>query len=456
MTLYPAIPFADGDDLTAEIVTLAFNQVFDDQPQYLGHRARLLDSELSNTPGQIKDRLKIVTDSLKITAVSGLTVSYGSGIVKLSSGLIQPITGNLLVVADNAVSYVWVSIAGTVETGLTAPVIRALLARVTAVSGTVTLVEDLRNGAGMPVIAPQGSSIKSFGGTSTTDYVATTGDILNQGEYYYRNFSVPSGVTITVDKLARIYCSGTVNIAGTVNVTQCATGGNALALYLPVNAIGGGTAGSGLGGGAGELPAEVYNHLASPIGSGGGGSYCQNLNAAPLSVTTYLGGRGGGCFWIEAAGAITVTGTINAVGEVGTNGIVHSVVGAHGGCGGGSGGLILLKSLISVVLTGTSTLSVKGGNGGNNGQGILNSITYATEPGSGGGGGRVVLMAPAINTTGATVVLSGGTVGSITGTPNSGGYGGTGGSFGGVGGHQQPYASGNIGVLITRLFAPVG
>lgn len=97
MALTPNVPFAEGDAWTPELAYDAFNSpVFDDQPQYLGHRNRIQDSELSNAAGQIKQRVGSIESGLRVSQVTGLTVRFESGTLVLPSGQILTVASGQL------------------------------------------------------------------------------------------------------------------------------------------------------------------------------------------------------------------------------------------------------------------------------------------------------------------------------------------------------------------------
>lgn len=449
MALIPKVPFTDGTVYTAEIAYLSFNQVFDDQTSYLGHQARLADDQLSNTPGQLKGRLAAIESPFLVSVSSGLTVAYNSGLARLSGGSLTTIASGLIVVANNATSYIWVSNSGVVVTGVTPPVLRLLLAKVTTVSGVVTALEDQR-AISTRHISPVASSIKVFGGGSTTDIICTAGQVLSDGYYYFRDFTVPSGVSISVDKFAKIYCSGNVNIAGTILVTPITSGG--AGLISTAGAINlGGYSGSGAGASSGSAGGGLsYSYAAQPYGSGGG-SGVLNTNAGGVGSIA-PGGMGGGGVWIESSGSISVTGNIlTKGGDGGTGVIISGGVTASGG-GGGSGGLIYLASLTSVVCANTALLDARGGSGGNaiNNMGILKA-----EGGGGGAGGWVVLASPANNTTGSSIVYTGGAGGLPSGGSATSLGAGAGAGYGGVGGANTS-SPGSSGKFLSLSFIPLG
>ena len=347
---------------------------------------------------------------------------------------------------DNTTSFVYINQTGSVICDTNPPAIRVLLAKVVTASGAVSTIEDLRHPA-LRIVQPIVSSIKVFGGSNTTDKTCTANEVFDQGFYYFRNFTVPAGITITIDKWARFYCSGKVDINGTINVTTIASGATAYATPLSTTNVGGLT-GSGIGAGSGSSAGggSAYPYGAQSHGSGGGQGFAAGNGAA---VLLGAGGKGGGGLWVEASGVITVTGSISAIGEPGVAGQIYSGNARISGSGGGSGGLVLLSSLKSTAVTATATIDVRGGAGAN---AVSNATGNGAVGGSGGGGGQVVLISPINNTTGSTILLSGGSQGASAGiTPDLGGGGG--GGFGGQGGQQT---SGSVGKLIVRPFAPIG
>lgn len=458
MALIPNTPFTEGQVWTPELAYESFQApYFDDQTQYLGHRQRILDSELSNTAGQLKQRFNTIEQALLVSVQSGLTLKYLSGSTILPSGTLTTIASGLVLAPDNTTSYVFVDELGVVKCSSNPPVLNLLLAKVVTVGGAVSDLQDWRN-LSVRRIQPKADAVKVFGGSNTTDLVATQGQLFTDGAYYYRNFTVPAGVTITIQQFAKFYCSGRVVIDGTVNITTLASGATGYGTRVygyqgNVGGLSGGGAGAGSGGAGGILfgsSGSPYSYVAQPYGSGGGLGFAFVTGAATNWMDVGFGsaGSGGGGMLIEAYRDILVTGTIIAKGG---DAKVHQIgadsfnAGNISGSGGGSGGLILLSSLVSVTATPTATLNVNGGRGGDGyrqgGHGL------------GGGGGQIVLMSPSNNTTGAALLFSGGGGGLPgTTTPNLV-VGGTGGGFGGQGGTSD---SGEPGKLILRNFVPIG
>lgn len=460
MALILKVPFVSGSVYTPEIATEMSGVTFDDLPQYYGHYSKVADTDLSDAPGSIKTRVAVNETNLKVTAGAGLNANYAAGRALYGTTVLDFTASSIALVAS-ATNYIHVNTNGViVNTTSLPPILRALLATVTTNTTGIVTVVDNREGYKVEVIKPLATTVKNFGGRGDSGaFIAAGGETLSDGEYYFTDFTVGAGRTITVDKLARIYCTGAMTISGTVNVTAATAGGAALAgAYFgstTTPCIYAGGAGAGVGGGNGETPAPPYNHLISPVGSGGGSGYTSKDSFGQLG--TRVGGKGGGCFWAEVAGNISISGLILALGTDGEAGF-HTDPGpggraATGGGGGGSGGLILLKALGSIVVSGI--LDVTGGFGG---AGVLGNSNCSAECGSGGGGGRIVIFSTNINTTGSLLKVPGGGTGAF-GTVGSTvcGYGGVGGSYGGSGGTQLGNgASGTTGVLITRAFTPIG
>jgi hypothetical protein len=290
-----------------------------------------------------------------------------------------------------------------------------------------------------------------FGGNgrgTNTDFSTTGNTTLAEGLYYFRNFTVNTGHTVTINGFARIYCSGTFTVQSGATITV------GIATRNTSSAPGYSGADLRYFGGEGTWgPSFAYSPHLFPAGGAGGSGFSRVVNGTINNIA--LGGNGGGSIWIEANDAISVNGTITAIGGNGT--AISSGSGGYlsGGGGGGSGGAIMLTSLASITIASAATLSVRGGDGGNGVLNIGNSRGYG---GSGGGGGWVWLTAPTVTTTGSTITLSGGSAGvtasnGTVGATEGSGYGG---SFGGLGGYTaSDGASGQSGILVTRTYKAV-
>lgn len=454
MTLYPALPFSDGSDWTADLATLAFNQVFDDQTQYLGHRPKISDASLSDASGALKQRYAVATSSFQVTGVAGLQVSYKGGYLRKLDGSTLTINDGLLTLPDNTAGFIYISNAGTVTSVATTgnvPAHRRLMAYFTTASGALTYLFDMRD-VGTREIHPRMDAVRIVGGVNTTNKVCTNGEVLDDGLYSFQNFTVPSGVTVTVTGFAQIYASGNVNIAGTINVTPIVSGAAPFLVAVPFNGgVVGGLSGQGIGGGSGSsVGGKAYGFGVNNVGSGGGLGYAICTSGTSAGIAFGTGGLGGGGLKIEASGTVTITGSIIADGGVGGSGSILSGFGAVSGSGGGSGGLVFLSSLYEILATNTATIQARGGGGGNAVR-VLASGDQGSQGGSGGGGGHIVFVAPNINTTGAVLQVNGGLQGSNLGAVPANLGGGGGGGYGGAGGNQF---SGSVGKITYRNFIP--
>lgn len=491
MTLYPNVPFTDGTIWSPELAYLAFNPVFDDDTQYLGHLPRLGDNSLSNAPNQLKSRFARIENGLAVRHVNGLTVSIDAGVFENLSGVVVSVPGQQVVVPNNATSYVLINTSGQVVVQTRPDALRLMLAEVVTSGGTVTTISDLRDIA-IRSLKPSTRAIKTFGGNNASDKTCTQGEVFDQGIYYFKSFTVPAGITINIRRMARILVAGDVIVNGTINVEAFTEGGRAIAVTVVQGGIAQGMPGVGLG-----ASGSTYPWYSQPYGSSGMGGYAITSNATNTFCYTSPGGNAGGAITIEAAGSITVgsSGNILADGTAGgvggsnptfsngqpqyPQGSGNFTCGITGG-GGGSGGLIWLSSLTDIIVQGT--LAVRGGNGGAGfSHPTTNTIMPAMSGGAGGGGGVVVLQAPNVNTTGSNILRNGGTSGApgtISGlttlsatqwriTDTRGFYGALASAgFGGTSANPSVNRSGGFdtytatqsgtGLLIIQNFVPVG
>lgn len=453
MPLIPNVPFTSGAVFTPDAANAIANPVFDDQITYLGHLAKIRDTDLSDDTNAIKARVGKLDTNLVVTAGSGLNALYSAGKAIYGQQIFDITSGSLTLIASTA-NYVYVGIDGVVRATTSAPpIVRALLAIVNTNTSGVISISDQRDGYRLATVKPLYTSVASFGGKGGQGAkVCTNGENFASGEYYYTDFTLPNGVSIVCDKLVFIYCSGNVNIAGTINVTPASKGGSATSVNVSSGAL---CPGQGLGGATSERFSNfAYSFKASPVGSGGSSGA---ISGKPLGAEAYFaltnnGGNGGGGLIIECAQNITVSGTGSITangtdGEVwynyvqgganpvggGTAGTVKAKV---GGGGGGSGGHVQLKCLGSLVVSGA--ISCNGGRGGNGSTTPDNGNDVRAEAGAGGGGGWIVLYSPNINTTGANLQVNGGAIAAIPGSISAVAYlayGGTGGSYAGAGGN---------------------
>jgi hypothetical protein len=287
----------------------------------------------------------------------------------------------------------------------------------TITTGGTTGSVTISNGSTTPTINVAFPLISIYGDGSdgTTSGVcaitaATNWAVSDPGkDIQCTNFSVSSGVTLTVPSGTVIRATGTVVVSGTILVLQSAMPG-----YEASAADSGGDAGI-------ALPAFTLRQLLKP-GPRGGASGGETPVGA-FSPTD--AGLGGGSIVILSEGAMTISGSITANGGgLGSDSYGDSL-------GGGAGGIIILASKTSIDNTGT--LSATGSQGNPAGYAVSGGILYA--PGGGGGGGVVHLLSP--NNVAGTVNLNGGGGGSGSATSYTGGNGG--GASGGNGGVGTQY-----------------
>jgi len=447
----PKTTFVKGTKVTKEFLNGLQSLIFDGA-DLDGHQPKITNASLDNSSGTLLNDWTAFKNALGVTSTTGLVATYTGGTVTLSNGTLATIVPGTISLANNATNYLYIDRTGTLVASIVYPSIGVPIAQIVTVGGAISgSVIDLRP---RYQILPVPQAIKVFGGLGGEgSLVVTTGNTFSlSGEHWYTDITVQVGATLTINGSAFLYCLGSVQIDGIVNVVPLVKGGQGYYGALKVQDYPN-TAGSGVGGGNGtNLPASpAYDYFASPLGSGGAGGWVTILTTTAFAtITTPRGGNGGGCLLIEAAGAINITGTVRADGENGQSNtsVVQNPVSTYtaniSGGGGGSGGLLFFKSLKSITASASAILSVAGGIGGN---GFPNPTTQFSA--GGGGGGYLALYSPNNNTTGATLNLSGGASPYTTGSFGSV----AGGSFGGVGGAAgQP---GSAGILVLRSIVPV-
>lgn len=443
--------FANGTVVTAAFLNAINNPVFVDTADDDGEIPKITNNNLSTANGQLLPEWQTFRDMLKVSQATSTSISYTAGVVTLANGTQQSINAGTLT-SITVSSYILVREDGTVGSGLVSdgyPSVGVVLAKATASNGVITEITDLRPRFS---IGPTGERIRLFGGNGglngSSDFTSTNGGQLNDGLYYFRNFTVSTGHTITIGQFARIYCSGTFTVQSGATITVTT------ALIHPSARVGllsnlrysmeGGVFG----------PNNNYSPHQFPIGATGSSGGARTADGVLTNVSH--GGPGGGAIWVEANRAISVSGTITAIGGNGSGPNTPTGEYISGGGGGGSGGAIMLTSLASITIASTGILSVAGGNGSNGSRAIItNSRGYG---GSGGGGGWVWLTAPTVTTTGSTIILGGGTPGTTAsnGSASFTEAGGYGGCFGGDGGYTSgDGGTGSPGQLITRTYKAV-
>jgi len=242
--------------------------------------------------------------------------------------------------------------------------------------------------------------------------------------------TVPSGLVIRATGTVTIMGSGSI----TVNSTSPAVAGRPLvqgvSTPIPTPSLGG------------IAPSAILaRQIVKPGVFGGGAGSCDFGSGVENSIPS---GAGGGTLVILAAGGVTISGSITADG---TGGVFDS--NNFAGRGGGGGGVVVIASRTSI--TNTGTINARGGVG-TDGLGASSSV----RAGGGGGGGIVNLLAPVISQ--GSINVSGGAGGAGNGlldAGNSGGFGGAGGASGGDGGNEGDTvnnpAAGGTGRIFTTI-----
>jgi hypothetical protein len=110
----------------------------------------------------------------------------------------------------------------------------------------------------------------------------------------------------------------------------------------------------------------------------GGGSGAISGNGSGTSATSGKGGKAAGSFKMLCGGALNFTGTIDATGEAGGNGVKVTSPPDPAGGGGGGGGRVRL--IAKYIIASSGTINVTGGAGG------TGTGTWGTQYGGGGGG----------------------------------------------------------------------
>ena len=302
----------------------------------------------------------------------------------------------------------------------------------------------------------------AWGDSSAGDVTFSSTTTLDQDNLQFNNFTVSSGVTLTVASGTIIRCKGQFNNDGTIFVTRAAATGREVGVDGPEvhpvaispragisrnAASNGGLADSagdmkgGLGGvGLGAANTAILKNIVRPpLYAGGGGG---------VGAGSDLTNSGGGAIGIFCEGQVTNNGSIAASGR-----------NADEGDGGGAGGIVVIASATGVDSS-SGTINVSGGNGGNSSSG--------EGAGGGGGGGLTHVIAPTIDLPSGNVDVSGGSAGvagsMLTGSIyRSGGGGGASVGDGGDGGAIDPSknpaaaSTGDDGALVTRIVSdPAG
>ena len=199
------------------------------------------------------------------------------------------------------------------------------------------------------------------GDGSLGDKVCLDGEVF-EGTYWFRNFTVPSGITIYIEKTAKICCTETFTNNGTVSgigrgaLGSTGAGQNGIA--------------SGGAGGAGSIEGGVI--ITDTNISYTGSASTTNMNTTLYCLPTRMYGGGGGsnsgAGGSGGAGIVILSKSFFNYGVIaadGANGVYAQVNMIFKGTGAGGGGGIVI--IIAGSLKNTGAVSAKGGSGCSNG-----------------------------------------------------------------------------------------
>lgn len=471
-----------GSVVTAAFLNALNNPQFDGL-DLDGHRAPITDSELD--PGGLIGRVAAQQDALKVTALTPTSVRVAAGAVSLPTGAVQTIATTDFTALQNGSYFVQVNSAGVPVIGTAVLPVSLVLAAVEVNGTTNPTITDYR----APIVPVRPNLTPVFGGTATTNLVVrsaganeTVGDTayvtgtlsspaLLASTLQVKNLTIEAGAYATAAGYSRVEASGDVTIAGVLTVTPRINGGQGFTgtVRCPSNVYA--QPGAGFGGASGHnagAPA-TYDYWVSMVGSGGASAFCKasaTLTAFSdftdsISCTIGNGGKGGGGLLIQAAGTVTLSGTITANGEAAQASTYSSGLGANqflliGGAGGGSGGRIIVQSATTVNIGLSTVLSANGGAGAVGYVTPAQSASYTCRGGGGGGGGFIMVNAPAVTgfvAASGNFTASGGNAGANTGTGGNTLAGSPGGSCHGAGGIGG--ATGASGTVLQQVGQPI-
>jgi hypothetical protein len=236
-------------------------------------------------------------------------------------------------------------------------------------------------------------------------FLASNNTNLAGGTYNYSSFTINAGVTVSVtgNSPLIIYCTGAVNIQGTLS----ASGGNgANGITFSTYGVGGvGVAGGANGGDGVYIGSPSPGSSGSGTGAGGGGAGWSGGGGGGYSVNGNNSGGAGG-FGGISYGNIQISPVVAGSGGGGGSG--GNSCGSGGG--GAGGGVISIAACGSFTIGASGSILCNGGNGGTDGNGNCGG-------GGGGSGGSIWLIASTLNNMGVISAIGG--LGGTTTIPGS-------------------------------------
>ncbi|MBW4462416.1 MAG: hypothetical protein KME47_19575 [Nodosilinea sp. WJT8-NPBG4] len=109
-----------------------------------GHGPKVIDDWLDDEPDQIKAQFYNWKNRIKITEVSGLSVSYTYAAVLLTSGSSVAISAGSLTLPDNTSGRIYIDDTGAIVQRATFPQLCVPLAYFATSAGAITTLSDLR------------------------------------------------------------------------------------------------------------------------------------------------------------------------------------------------------------------------------------------------------------------------------------------------------------------------
>lgn len=203
-----------GTPITAEFMTAVGSPKITGLPED-GHLDLLTNAQFDQAPGNVvfdfyerSNRLKASRD-----VAGGLTLRIAAGTIQAPSGALIQFPSQTVNLPNNLISFITIGPDGSIINTPTNPAAGVRVARVTTGSGQITAIDDLRFDA---LWLPNVNSLDVFGGSSTTDYTAPLGVTTVSGVITCRNFTVPVGATLDVDRTLTVRASGSVTINGII------------------------------------------------------------------------------------------------------------------------------------------------------------------------------------------------------------------------------------------------
>jgi hypothetical protein len=456
-----------------------------------GHLDLLTNANFLDQPGTIVYDYYEGINRLKSDrfGIAGLTITVNGFTMLGPLGDLITVPTQNVNVPDNSVSWVWFDGVGAIQVTSFNPPAGVRSSRVTSGSGQITQIVDLRHDR---MWIPNPATLTVFGGNSTVDYTAPNGVTVLSGTLNCRNFIVPTGAIIEVDRSLTVRASGVCTISGTIRtrVNPVAFSGHIRPDLGLDNGVQQTITGSGYSIDLNGVPvtnrnkAQAYGGItvaqvqASTANTGRATICTFNLQQGSSSLT--LGnGTSGAILTINSAGPVTVNSTavINCSATSSTTpaftNAVFSVVG--GGTTNAvtdnwtvqvnilpafaTAGTIAIQSSTSILVNAGASIEARGANkvSGLVYRAVSTALAapvFSSEPFltiGGGGGGAIHFQAPTVSSSPSATILT--TAGSHTIVGGESYLNGPG--SGGNGFNASTNALPTNGPITTVLAAPI-